>query len=103
MVTIIHLPEAPNPKVGPPTLQQPRTYIPGQMSTRTNVPPDKCSPGQMFPRTKMPGHVLPRHVFPGQVGMHLANTDMMLQCSYSSVCANFFLWLSSLGWSNIYG
>ena len=26
MVTIIHLPEAPNPKVGPPTLHQPRTY-----------------------------------------------------------------------------
>ena len=25
MVTIIHLPEAPNPKVGPPTLHQPRT------------------------------------------------------------------------------
>ena len=25
MVTIIHLPEAPNPKVGPPTLAQPRT------------------------------------------------------------------------------
>ena len=26
MVTISHLPEAPNPKVGPPTLHQPRTY-----------------------------------------------------------------------------
>ena len=26
MVTIIHLPEAPNPKVGPPTHHQPRTY-----------------------------------------------------------------------------
>ena len=27
MVTIIHLPEAPNPKVGPPTLHQARTYL----------------------------------------------------------------------------
>ena len=26
ILTIIHLPEAPNPKVGPPTLHQPRTY-----------------------------------------------------------------------------
>ena len=25
ILTIIHLPEAPNPKVGPPTLHQPRT------------------------------------------------------------------------------
>ena len=27
MVTIIHLPEAPNPKVGPPTLHQPGTAL----------------------------------------------------------------------------
>merc|ERR1711954_46381 len=73
MVTIIHLPKAPNPKVGPPTLHQPRTYIPGhlchpdtclpgQMSTRTHVYPDTCLPGQMSTRT----HIYPDKCLPGQ-------------------------------------
>ena len=59
ILTIIHLPEAPNPKVGPPTLHQPWTYIPGQMFPRTNVPPDMCYPDIFFP---------------GQVGLHLCHT-----------------------------
>ena len=43
ILTIIHLPEAPNPKVGPPTLHQPRTY--------TIVSFDPSAPPNLEPST----------------------------------------------------